>query len=256
MTASSHTWTETLGPYLARSNEDEATLRFVLAHVLPRLLGARHIRWLDVGSGPATKTALLRNALSSEGVSVEVLCVEPAFKSWRNRPNAYADANVYAGDLGDYIATTARLDFDLITCFHVLYDRESIDQFARLLLRLRTASKATTIAVSVESESSDFHLMRAKLRGVSPTLPLPAVRTVREMFRRLELMPVDVDISPQHCILGSVHEVRAWLLPFLLGTSLAEPVAPAARDIIDNFVLERGLRLTVPDTGFILSIPL
>lgn len=266
------TWNDTLFEYLDRSNEDQQVVQFIISSIIPLVKRMNSkIRWLEIGPGPGTKTWPIAKALVQNekigSYSIRLIEPDPIWQEFlcHNYPSLLSRGQFLKMRFEEYVRSESeRRDHwqpNFITCFHVLYEHNLIEEFLLYLKRQEQRGCRLIACVIVESESSDFFRLRQKLQQFGQPQPLPAVLQIRSSISKLDLPASEVAVNSQYCRIPDNEESLKWLLAFLLGCeketlkNLPEAVRMEATEMIQQFLAEKHKQvLEVPDVAFTFTI--
>lgn len=268
----SFTWSSTLLKYLSLSNEDCQIERFVRSTIFSILesLGPE-IRWLEVGSGPGTKTDAIAGAFDKSEVlrlcSLHLVEPDPIWNEFvrQHNPNLFKIGELYETLFEDYARersyTNKQSQPNFITSFHVLYYPELIDSFLRYAKNLQRANSQALVSIVVEDEASDLFLLRRELPQLDISLPIPSILYLRDSLENLGLSAVEYPINGQYFKIPDEEGSTQWLLAFLLGCEpkalldIGEKERSEATTVIDRYINDKSDRtLCVPDVGVTIMI--
>ncbi|MBN2331027.1 MAG: hypothetical protein JXC85_04365 [Candidatus Aenigmarchaeota archaeon] len=266
------TWEDTLLDYLRTSNEDEQVVNFVSKTILPQLTSRfDKIDWLELGPGPGTKTQLiLEDIMGSAQAHLRSLrLIEPSV-AWcdfirRNTPEILNTIKIFEMSFNDYLYSESRLydkwQPNFVTCFHVLYEYELIEEFLLYLKHQEQTGHRLLACIIVESEHSDFFKLRQKLIHFGQPQPSPAALQLRSSVSKLGLPAQEFEVNSQYFRISDIYEGLQWLLAFLFGcekealTKIPEKVRMEANEIIKQFLEKKQNQvLEVPDIAFVFAI--
>ena len=265
-------WEDTLLTYLRLSNEDEEVVKFVSTTVLPQLTRRfDKIDWLDLGPGPGTKTQLISKVITglAETNLRSLRLIEPS-AAWcdfirRRTPDILGTIEIFEMSFKDYLYSESRLydqwQPNFVTCFHVLYEYELIEEFLLYLKYQEQTGHHLLACIIVESERSDIFKLRQKLLPLGQPLPSPAALQLRSSISKLGLPAQESEVNSQHFRISDNYEGLQWLLAFLYGcekemlTKISEKVRMEAIEIIQQFLAKKHNQvLEVPDVSFVFAI--
>jgi hypothetical protein len=267
-------WSDTLLHFLSHSDEDAAYERF-FDRTLPRLASLltqelAETNWIDIGSGPGTKTKYLLSQLCRRVQAVHLTTLDPdpdwgSYLSSENfvipRKNIRYDYILGQIDshFGNAISTGRP---HLVTAFQVLYDQPLVDEFSRLI----TENTQALFIVTAECPSSALSCLRKEVREKAEItctqsyLPTLAKRTSLR-GRHFELVRIaGQSLRLTDACIGSVSS-PGWFLPFLLGIKdeefrgLDEKAMAKCWEVVQNrFATPRSntWSLPIPDQALIV----
>jgi hypothetical protein len=246
-------WHDTLLSFLSCSDEDAAYARFFNENYrrfigkLPP--GATELVWVDIGTGPGTKTRCLLSLLCEKFHRVQITAVDPdpgwenyLSKTAFNIPSSKIEYHYVPFSFENYFEAKRSVILpDLITAFHVLYDQSMVDSFLRLI----SSNPQATFVLTAECLTSELSILR---REVHQFADIPCAESfLPALLTRLLPFPHNVELAQiesqtlyltETCI-GS-NDAPGWFLPFLLGISssrfghLPENKRAGCRDIVLN----------------------
>jgi hypothetical protein len=269
----SSNWSDTLQSYLSCSNEDERVIDFFKSKIVRNLRRYSSIEWLEIGPGPGSKTFGLYEAMIESGLRICRPCALEPDPSWKPEFNRIATIfrsrypttigfTIRREALGALLNPAVELKIpvpNLITCIHVLYDKEIIEQFGLYIRTLLSMNMPFTAFVVVESEESDFYKLRQQLAAEGFQVPASASLIISDTLSRLGIGYETNIIGEQFCLLDP-QALASWFLPFLLGVTDLQfsHYTDAEKHVliskIENYLLQRPSKsLDVPDIAFIVE---
>lgn len=265
-------WGQTLLEFLRHSNEDDAYTRWfkLLTPRLTRgeLVRTASIKWLDIGSGPGTKTGRLLRLLNSlsNAVHIDVVEPDPAWatylaKELRDAALGGVTSSFYRSTLQVYGEAQRPNILDaaggLVTAFQVLYDGALVEQIAQLIHQRRNS----LFIISAESFDSDLSRLR---REVSCSTNLMCTRSyLPDLVARTEtktrhIKTVNILGKRMSITSESIGELDSpgWFMPFVLGTDFSAymSLSRTAREKLLGKIRD-WLRLNGPGDCCELRIP-
>lgn len=272
----SFSWSDTLRSYLAASNEDDCIVQYFRTAVADRIrtvLGCSPVNWLEIGSGPGTKTEGFARVISEIAGRHNVVAtlLEPTPPSDERLTSRLINALVTAARIHRIASVTLEeyvtaqdcallRQHNLITAIHVVHTGQFLEAL-KTLLKMCVTQQPTIVFVVCESDESDFAKLRRRLASLGFNVPPSFMDDVIRLLGNLNFTVVEEPIDGQWCVIdpGEMRcDESSWFLPFLLGTDrkcmLAMTAADrdcleaTARDYIDAL---GTTRLSVPDRALI-----
>jgi hypothetical protein len=227
-------WEDTLPEFLTSSNEDEIIINLFREWVVPSINWQKfdsHLNWLEIGCGDFYKTYnilnLMKNFLSTSSLKLQV--IEPSSVWVKNFHNKYDNLTAKSmtvhfmpSKLEEYIAFNNKHNFDFISIIHVLYEKRVTYAFLKLLDDLISNKQSCTVFISIESENSDFALIRNELSESGFSVPESKHTFLESEFERRQLYYLSKETEGKKCQIDLktlINNNDYWLYPFMLGIS-------------------------------------
>jgi hypothetical protein len=252
------TWDETLLPYLASSNEDEVVVSAFERSVAPILNAESQHIWLEVGPGPASKSLGIASSLGAHNIGSRPIFLEPS-ELWRKYLASEEIGTTIKRRLGhnlilcsdtmmtaNYDRLLARRANLLVTCTHVIYDDEATRGIQRLASFIEDRIEPTLLFLVLESEVSDFHVLRRLLSAEGFSVPEARRRGLHDLIIDMGWGASTTTSSVAKTCRVEKEDLSRWFLPFLLGIPkgqyelMAESDRNHAESVVENFVKSRA----------------
>jgi len=239
MSLEEYTWIDTLSPYLSSSNEDEAVITFFRRRVVlivRKELGAVPIHWLDVGTGPGTKTIGFAEALADEvgGERIDLVMLDPEFAASKHSSRRLVDAIGRVVGSAQTVTVTLeryreevngrRICSNLLTAIHLLYSPSLVGPLVDYAEAAAMSSRIVVFAVA-ESANSDFFKIRANLLADEVAVPHTTLDDFVTALSSVGFRIDEYEIGGQECRIDRsrlMGDDGYWLFPFIAGCRKSE----------------------------------
>lgn len=269
-------WADSIDTYLFSSNEDERIISFFQRIILPVVqveMRQGTMKWLDIGTGPGTKTlqfaVMLANLVGKERVSLTM--IDPLFQVkpslMRNLEQAaaidVACAKANGLTLERYVKEAAEAEvssINLVTAIHLLYLPSLVEPMLHLADAARSRHRMLLFVVC-EAPESDFQNIRSVLRDKGISVAYSALDDFASQLQNKGFRVQRYGISNQWCRIDQerlMDDDGYWLFPFLVGCrreeflngerKVRETVLRVTREYVAG--LPAGI-LNVPDAAII-----
>lgn len=229
---SEYFWEDTLPEFLNASNEDEIITNIFINHILPQIeqKETKKLKWLEVGCGNFCKTYNFYKHISNSKkvYKTQLQVVEPSH-IWIEKINQNYSKLFKKNDdlylnklkLEDYVKYN-HYNFDFISIIQVLYEKEVTSAFLKMLDTIVQNKNRSTIFISLESENSDFAIIRKKLSKLGLSIPKSQSNILDFEIKKRNLNYSIINTVGKICQINykELHKKEDfWLFPFLLGIS-------------------------------------
>jgi hypothetical protein len=254
-------WIDTQTAFLAASREDEIVSQFV-AEALCAVAGPSDGRlgdiklWIDVGSGYSRKVVRIREALGARGFKPRrVVQVDPIYNA-SGRPveedELPSDIEFVATSIGaaqNLVNQESKASTCLVTCFHVLYEKETASQLIEFMGAFQPHSSVIMLAIC-ESLTSPLQAIRELLRGAGLTVPSPQIEYVYNAMNNKNRWTCYRKEGPNINlpVRSATGELVEWLPAFIFGKAEARVTADEQKALdramrVSSLISKRTVRL-------------
>ena len=271
---SDYFWEDTLPDFLKSSNEDQKIINLFKKEIIPLFNEGKkdnQLKWLEIGCGDFYKSFHILNSfienINLSHINLDVIEPSPIwiksfYKKYSPLITNKVKVDFIKSKLEDYIKSTKNYDFDFISIIHVLYEKDVTDSFLSLLDSMVENKKNCTIFISVESENSDFALIRNELSQVGFKIPETRHTILDLEFNKRQLSYISKETVGKECTIdydALNNNNDYWLYPFLLGISKCTFKSwnrfkkKSAIEIIRNkIILLKREKLSINDKTFLI----
>ncbi len=260
-------YTKTLTYFFANSNENEVDGREIAKIIIEVFPSARKLKWLDVGSGPGGKLAVIAEYLAHwGGPAIDLVAVDPS-KYWIDRLKTQLSHGIYGLQVKrvvldrweDFYSKPSKQKYDVVTFMHSIYGLTvESGKIPSLLRTLDYITQNGIMIIAVESPSSDLYKIKKELFGNVLDFNLVDYRMVENTFDSLHLKWQASPDLDQYFLLGKSKSAalsNAEALAFIVQTTpenynkiLNERQKHALRSSL-------SLKLKKGKMGYYISVP-